>query len=72
MSGSAPESTAREILAVSLKLLGVPTDDERLAQLEEKVAALLEDGERLSARVAPEIEPLVVLRLPGSEREGGR
>ncbi len=72
MTGPAPDSAVRETLATALRVLGVPTDDARLAELEEKAAALLKDGDHVSARVAPEVEPLVALRLPGAEREGGR
>ena len=72
MSNASPGSAGREVLAAALRVLGVPTDAARLAELEEKAAALLDDGDRVSARVAPDVEPMVVLRLPGSEREGIR
>ena len=72
MSHPAPDPTARDMLAVSLKILGVPTDEQRLDALAARASALLEDGERLSGRAAPDVEPLVTLRLPGADREGDR
>lgn len=72
MSHPESEPTARQLLALTLQLLGVPTDDERLAQLAERTAALLADGDRLSGRAAPEVEPMVAQRLPGADGGGDR
>lgn len=72
MPNRLPDDAARALLAASLQALGVRVDEERLATLTPLAADLLADGEALSGRAAPEVEPMVVLRLPGADREGER